>query len=270
MRIRVCWFIPFVAALFLFSPPMRGAVEDSPRDLKRIELTVDGVAREGLVFAPANAKTTATPVVFVFHGHGGSARNAARSFDLQKYWPEAIVVYLQGLKTPGQLTDPQGNRPGWQAQAGDQNDRDLRFFDAVLGQLKRDYSVDPKRIYATGHSNGGGFTYLLWSQRADVLAAVAPSAAAARYANTLKPKPAMVIGGENDPLVKFSWQQATIGAIRKINGCEPDGQPWNKLCTLYPSKIDAPVVTLIHSGGHEFNRDAPQLIAKFFKEQALK
>ena len=46
----------------------------------------------------------------------------------------------------------------------------------MLARLKTDYKVDDKRIYSTGHSNGGGFTYLLWAARGDVFAAFAPSA----------------------------------------------------------------------------------------------
>ena len=65
--------------------------------------------------------------------------NAARSFRYHELWPEAIVVYMQGLKTPGQLTDPKGLRAGWQKEKGDQDDRDLKFFDAVLQSLKKDY-----------------------------------------------------------------------------------------------------------------------------------
>ena len=92
-----------------------------------------------------------------------------RDFAYHKHWPEAIAVYMQGLNTPGVLTDPEGKRPGWQKRVGDQNDRDLKFFDAVLATLKKDYRVDEKRVYATGHSNGGAFTYLLWAARGDVL-----------------------------------------------------------------------------------------------------
>src|SRR5436190_19956962 len=120
---------------------------------------------------PAQARTNATPVVFAFHGHGGSMRNAARSFGYHALWPEAIVVYLQGLNTPGRLTDPDGKKPGWQSGIGDQGDGDLKFFDAVLTSLRQDYRVNEKRVYATGHSNGGGFTYLLWAARGDRFAA---------------------------------------------------------------------------------------------------
>lgn len=32
---------------------------------------------------------------------------------IQTLWPEAIVVYPQGLNSPGPV-DPPGNKPGWQ------------------------------------------------------------------------------------------------------------------------------------------------------------
>ena len=147
--------------------------------LTRREWQVDGVVREALVYVPPKARTAATPVIFAFHGHGGTMNHAARTFGYHTLWPEAMVVYLQGLKTPGSLTDPEGKKSGWQSRLGDQGDRDLKFFDAVLTTLKQEYRVDEKRLYATGHSNGGGFTYLLWAARGDQFAALAPSAAPA-------------------------------------------------------------------------------------------
>jgi len=236
--------------------------------LIRREWTVEGVAREALLHVPAAAKTKSSPVVFAFHGHGGTMRNAARTFGYHSHWPEAIVVYMQGLNTPGRLTDPEGKKPGWQHGAGEQADRDLKFFDAVLASLKRDYQVDARRIYSTGHSNGGAFTYLLWAARGDMLAAVAPSAAAAaRSLPDLKPKPVLHVAGEQDPLVKYEWQKRTMDALRKLNGCDESGSAW-ETGTMYPSKTGTPVVTLIHPGDHKFLSEAPPIIVRFFKEHA--
>jgi len=234
----------------------------------RQEWTVDGVTREALVVVPESAKTLAAPLVFVFHGHGGNMRNAARTFGLHTLWPEAIVVYPQGLNTPGRLTDPDGKKPGWQGREGLQEDRDLHFFDTMLASLRKDYRVDDRRVYATGHSNGGGFTYLLWAMRGDVFAALAPSAAAAPgLFEKLKPKPVLHFAGEADPLVKFAWQKATIDRLREINQCG-EGQPYADQTTLYPSKIGAPVVAFVHPGGHQFVSDEPALMVRFFKEHA--
>ena len=230
---------------------------------------VDGVTREALVHVPAAAVTKATPVIFAWHGHGGNMRKAAEAFGYHKLWPEAISVYAQGLNTPGRLTDPEGKKPGWQSRPGDQGDRDLKLFDAILGQLKRDYDVDQRRVFSTGHSNGGGFTYLLWETRGDQLAAVAPSSsAAARREVILKPLPAFHVAGKNDPLVKFEWQKAAMDKIREVNQCG-QGRPWggSPLCTEYESGSGHPFVACIHNGGHEFLPQAPGLIVKFFKAQ---
>lgn len=230
---------------------------------------VDGVAREGMVHIPESALKTPAPVVFAWHGHGGTMKHSANTFGYHKLWPEAISVYLQGLNTPGRLTDPEGKKPGWQSRAGDQNDRDLKLFDTVLANLKRDYKVDEKRIYSTGHSNGGGFTYLLWQARGEIFAAMAPSAAFAsiRENTALMPKPVLHVAGETDPLVKYAWQKAVIETLKTNNQCG-EGKPWgdSKLCTEYVSSSGNPVVTCIHPGAHGFLAEAPALIVKFFKE----
>ena len=171
-------------------------------DPDRTEWTIDGVQREALIYRPAKstpaegkAPAKGAPVVFGFHGHGGNARQAARSFRLHEEWPEAVVVYMQGVPTPGRLTDPEGKLNGWQHDPGDHEDRDLKFFDAVLATLKKDHQIDENRIYVTGHSNGAAFTYVLWVARGDVFAAIAPSAGFSRSARTAKPKPVLHIAG---------------------------------------------------------------------------
>jgi polyhydroxybutyrate depolymerase len=251
-----------LAAVLLFACASVDAGEPVLKQWK-----VDGVEREALIYAPATAAKEPAPVVFAFHGHGGRMRHTAVVFGYQKHWPEAIVVYMQGLNTPGAFTDFEGKEPGWQRVFGQEKDRDLKFFDAVLATLKQDFKIDEKRIYATGHSNGGAFTYFLWAARGDVFAAVAPCAAMTGRGlrQHFKPKPVFHLAGEKDTLVKYAWQQKTIEAVRRINQCG-EGKPWAKHCTLYPSKTDTPVVTCIHPGGHELPGEVPPLIVKFFKE----
>ena len=240
-------------------------------DPQRMEWKVGDVVREGLVCVPGKEGTGAPPLVFGFHGHGGSMQNAARSFKIHELWPEAVVVYLQGLPTPGRLTDPEGKKAGWQHGAGEQEDRDLKFFDAVVASMKEKYKIDEKRIYSTGHSNGGAFTYLLWGSRPDLFAAIAPSAAAGtRNMKETKPVPVLHLAGEKDNLVKYEWQVRAIAAVREFNGCEETGKDWDKGCTIYASSKDAPVVTFIHPGGHGYPAEGPALIVKFFKEHARK
>lgn len=242
-------------------------------DPEQAEWTIGADQRTALIYRPTTAPAAdsadaakGAPVVFAFHGHGGNSRQAARSFHLQDEWPEAIVVYLQGLPTPGRLTDPEGKLPGWQQNAGDHEDRDLQFFDAVLATLQKEYQIDENRIYATGHSNGASFTYVLWVARGDALAALAPSAGFSRSARSAKPKPMLHIAGENDPLVRFAGQKIAMQAVRRINGCEAEGKEWAKNCLEYPSSKGTPFVSFIHPGDHKYPAEAPALIVKFFKQ----
>lgn len=236
-------------------------------DLERRTWVVDGVIREALVHVPAGAEkmTAGLPVVFAFHGHGGSMRQASRSFPLHRLWPEAIVVYPQGLPTPSQLVDPEGKMNGWQGLAGGQGDRDLKFFDAMLADFRARHPVDEKRIYATGHSNGGLFTYLLWAERGDTFAAFAPSSALlAKGFEKFQPKPVLHIGSPQDTLVRFAWQARMIDYVLKLNGCGPR-DPEAAGYQSYPSTRGAEVATYLHPGGHRYPAEAPELIVKFFK-----
>jgi polyhydroxybutyrate depolymerase len=236
--------------------------------------SVNGIEREALVYIPKTSDqprdSAPIPLVFVFHGHGGHSQHATRSFHLHQLWPEAIVVYPQGLLTPGRLTDTEGKRTGWQRFSGDQGNRDLVFFDHVLASIRRDLRIDETRIYATGHSNGGAFSYLLAAERSAVLAAIAPSGAAAiRLKRTLLPLPVFHIAGENDPLVKYKWQRETIDMILKINRCD-SGAAWKNGATIHHSEIGMPVAVLITQEGHHFPPRAPELIVEFLKQQSRK
>ena len=255
----------FLCGVFLFTL-LSGTVTAAllPRSWE-----VEGVTREALVVTPtasADPHGSPKPLVFIFHGHGGTSRHAARSFSLHTAWPEAVCVYPQGLPTAGRLTDPEGRKAGWQARAGDYLDRDLKFFDIMLASLQREQAIDPRRIYVSGHSNGGAFTYLLAAKRWDVLAAIAPSAAIMTPSpDGIKPIPVLHIAGQSDALVRFAWQKRTIDALCRINKCEIL-QPLRLGLNQFLSKEGGHVFVFLHPGGHEFPKEAPAEIAAFFKK----
>ncbi len=146
----------------------------------------------------------------------------------------------------------------------------------MLTDLKKDYKIDPARVYATGHSNGGTFTYVLWETRSQEITAFAANSASLpdhaptsqRASKFPSPKsrlrPVLHIAGKNDPLVKIDWQQNGIDQIRKLYHCT-DGQPWGKNITLYPSPTAAPIYTWIHDGAHATPPHSAETIVKFFK-----
>lgn len=232
--------------------------------LERREWTVEGVTREALLAMPSRAASNAMPVVLVFHGHGGTMSQVARSLPLHTLWPEALVVYPQGLPTQGRLTDPEGQKPGWQNVPGILGDRDLKFVDAMMNTLRTTLPIDGKRVFVAGHSNGGGFVYLLWAERPNVFGGFAPCAAVTPLVARLRPKPVLHVAGEKDPLVQFEWQRRMIEALRRVNQCRGDGQPWGTNAVYYASDVGAPVVALIHPGGHELPPEAASSIVRFF------
>jgi polyhydroxybutyrate depolymerase len=104
------------------------------------------------------------------------------------------------------------------------------------------------------------------------LAAIAPSGAAALKGeiDAAKSLPVIHVAGENDPLVKFEWQKLMIARVKKLNQCSDEGKAWHSTGrftgTEFASTKGAPLVTLLHKGGHEFPIEAPPLIVNFFKE----
>lgn len=225
--------------------------------------TVAGVERTARLHLP---EASPAALVLVFHGHGGSAEQAARSFRIHELWPEALVVYPQGLPTPGKLTDPEGRRSGWQKDVGDQNDRDLRFIDTLVSSLRNERAIPPGAIFATGHSNGGSFTYLLWAARPDLLAACAPSAAVhSKKGPKLTPLPVLHLAGKEDDLVDYAWQEQMIRYLLLLNQADPLAIPQADGTRLHASRIDAPVVTYLHSGGHRFPKEGGPILVNFLK-----
>ena len=197
-------------------------------------------------------------------------RGAARGMKYQDVWPEAVIVYMQGLPTVTPR-DLEGKKPGWQHLPGGNGDRDLKFFDAALAGLRKKYAIDDKRVYATGFSNGGFFTYLLWDRRPDVLAAVAPCAGLPREPLKLTvPKPAFIVAGKEDKLVPIADQEAAIKRVRQLDSATADGDSRDDGTTVYKSEKGTPVVTLIHPGAHVLPPKAPRLIAEFLQKQELK
>jgi polyhydroxybutyrate depolymerase len=79
------------------------------------------------------------------------------------------------------------------------------------------------------------------------------------------------MAGEKDEIVSFEFQKRTMEAVRKLNGCDGDGKPWQHVGetvgTMYESPTGTPFISLIHPGPHKFPPEIPGLIVKFFREQ---
>lgn len=234
---------------------------------KVLEWKVEGTSRSALVYIPEGSKSKKTPIIFAFHGHGGSQEHMYRTRRFDQLWPEAIFICPQGLNTPGLLTDPEGKSSGWQNQSDILNDRDLKFFDTMLAYFIAQYQVDQDRVFVTGHSNGGGFTYLLWAERGKLFAGLAPTATVAgRNRNKLIPKPVLHLYGEKDQLVPAERQKNTCEFLLKLNGCTDQETRITENATSFSSKTGNPVIIYKSPGGHSYPQSANQLIIDFFKK----
>src|SRR4051794_1723968 len=91
----------------------------------KMTVSVDGTTRSAVVYPGASASSDPSPLVFVFHGLAADPATEQSRTQFPKAWPEATVVYPQGLFT--ELPFVGFNGLGWQFAPGKYSDRDLRF-----------------------------------------------------------------------------------------------------------------------------------------------
>ncbi len=103
------------------------------------------------------------PLVFAFHGLGDS-----KSFICRYSGFEELA-----LKNGFIAVFPAGLEKKWELRAVEDN-KDLKFFDALFDHVTSKYNVDLRRVYLTGMSMGAYFSNLLASKRSEKIAAIAP------------------------------------------------------------------------------------------------
>lgn len=176
---------------------------------------------------------------------------------------------------------------------------DVAFVRALLAQLQDDACVDPKRVYATGCSNGGGMTYKVACEAADLVAAVAPvdfdcvvgpdNKPSCGGCNPTRPIAAIQFRATADKLVHynggpapipkgmdFPGAEANFSAWAEINQCvgEPEPLPGHPDCQTLSQCGGTAQTTLctVKEGGHCRNYKSfgiPEIAWESFKNQQL-
>jgi polyhydroxybutyrate depolymerase len=167
--------------LSLFLVPLLAQAAADPS----VTLEYGNLDRSYLLHLPNPAPAAPPPVVVVLHGGGGDAENAARmtGFDAEADKDGFIAVYPNGTDESRPLMNLFGksfrtwNAGGCCGYARDHDIDDVGFIRAVVTAVLKDNGADPKRVYATGISNGGMMAYRLACEASDVFAAVAPVSA---------------------------------------------------------------------------------------------
>lgn len=179
-----------------------------------------GLKRQYLAHVPKGYDPAKpAPVLVALHGGGGNMRLQAddgRYGLISKSESAGFVAVFPN----GHSAWPGGRLATWNAGAccGSARDKgvdDVGFVRAVVADVQRRYSVDPRRIYATGMSNGGMLAHRLACDAADVFAGIA---AVAGTDNTLtctpsRAIPVLHIHARNDDHVLFNGG-AGPGAFR--------------------------------------------------------
>jgi len=195
---------------------LAGAASAGPVDKGAID--ANGVKREYLLVRPSGKTAGKIPLVFVLHGHRGSARQA---LGLNRIGHSALALWMKIADREGILVaapdgtiGPDGKR-GWNDCRGDAQNNpktdDLAFLDALAARLIKDERADPERVYVTGMSNGAMMTFraaLEMTPAPAAIAAICGSMAAQSVCGPArKPVSALIIAGTEDPLVPYGGGQ---------------------------------------------------------------
>jgi polyhydroxybutyrate depolymerase len=166
----------------------------SPGEDAMLTLNFGGIERSYILHIPSLYDASKpTPLMLSFHGGGGNAENQLRLTDDNELADEQgfIVVYPNGTgQLDNVLTWNGGNCCGYAVK--NQID-DVGFVRALVTELQSQYNIDPKRIYATGFSNGGIMSYRLACEAADIFAAIAPISGTLNYDECKPSEPVSVI-----------------------------------------------------------------------------
>ena len=143
-------------------------------------LDVDGRPRSYRLHVPAGLDPSApSALVVALHGGGGNGANMQVKIGLDAVADRESFLVANpdgsGRLDGYLLTWNAGNCCGY---ALDERVDDTAFLRAMVEAISRTHSIDPRRVYATGMSNGGMMAYRLACEAADLFAAVAPVAGA--------------------------------------------------------------------------------------------
>lgn len=203
------------------------------------------------VFVPASYDDSSPmPLVILLHGYAATGAIQEAYFQLQPLAESRGFLYVH----PDGLTDVRNNH-FWNAtdaccDLGGNGVDDVAYLTAVIDKVEADYSVDPKRIYLVGHSNGGFMSYRMACERSDLVAAIA-SVAGATFADPATCKPSspvsvLQVHGTSDGTISYTGgsilghvypsAQGSISTWAAYDGCggtlEPSGETLDLEATI--------------------------------------
>ncbi len=161
------------------------------------------------------------PLVLFLHGAAGSGDDNARQFrGGNEVPPLALTADPVQAKFPCFVLVPQCPRTDSWSSDGAQPTETVRLTLAAIETLRREFSIDPQRLYLVGVSMGGHGVWELATRFPKMFAAAVPICAAGdpAKASRIKALPVWCFHGASDPLVGVDYARAMIAALRKAGG----------------------------------------------------
>lgn len=247
-------------------------------------LEVDGITRSYHLHVPSAVGPAPAPLVLVFHGGGGTGPGTER---LTRF---TALADREGFL----VAFPEGVEKNWNdgreftgSRAHRDHVDDVAFVTALIDAIGHAHAVDPRRVYATGISNGGIFSHYLAAHLSARIAAIAPVVGGIAdppeaWLRPEQPVSVLMLQGTRDPLVPYHGGAVAFGRGKIIDteeaarrwaalngGREPVREPLpadgkdrcGGLRTIYPGGRDGSEVTLVRldGGGHTWPGGAQYL-----------
>jgi polyhydroxybutyrate depolymerase len=132
---------------------------------QQCSIVVQGVTRTLMLHVPASYRK-GNPLLVALHGSPGFYWQPDAQWSAKLDSVGAIGIYPQALP----------NSTGHQVWSYHDPTRpdDITFFRTIIAAVQSHFFPDPKRIYLTGFSAGGGMAFGAGKDMPDVLAAIAP------------------------------------------------------------------------------------------------
>lgn len=187
----------------------------------RASIDVAGTMREYILALPDDYDQ-AHPyrLFFGWHPWGGSAQQVAQGgyYGLQSQAKgSAIFVAGEGL-------DFGDNGKGW----GNQNGQDIALLNALLDSLRSQLCIDENRIFSTGFSFGGMFSFAAGCSDTSMMRAIAPMAgntSVAGCGSGARPVAVMGFHGTEDQVVAIDGGRKGRDVFVERNGCTSQTTP---------------------------------------------
>jgi poly(3-hydroxybutyrate) depolymerase len=170
-----------------------------------------------------------TPLVVALHCLGSDAHHMIRYEGLTEL-AEArgyIVVAPMGINSHGWYGNPPPSRggasqprPGEPADPPNLGELSEQDVMNVLDMTRKEFNVDPSRIYLMGHSMGGGGTWYLAIKNPTLFAAIAPAAPAIYTSpdalTAIRDIPVTVVQGDQDALVNVNITRQWVAKMKEL------------------------------------------------------